>query len=121
MYNVYDLRVLIMDKLKEFKQNIFKHTVLRIVLPAIFFLAVTALFLILARDQAGNNKNGAYFFVYMAIVFFLFFLIYLLRLIKGKKVYVVRKKRKKEYRYINKTEYQQLLRSFDNTKIDYDT
>lgn len=56
----------------------------------------------------------------MAIVFFLFFLIYLLRLIKGKKVYVVRKK-KKEYRYINKTEYQQLLRSFDNTKIDYDT
>ena len=122
MYNVYDLRVANMDKqIMDFNRNILKHTVFRMILPTVFFLAVAVFFFVLAAVESGhNNKNSAQFYVFTAVVFLGFFLIYLIRLIKGEKVYRFRKTGRKVYRYLSKEEYRGMLRSYEKTKSTND-
>lgn len=103
-----------------FLKNIRRQTILRLILPAVCFFGVSAVFLsgaVLVRNQPnliteGQPENVAVFSFFAAALTFLFFIGFLIMILRKMKVYATSYRGKRRYRRISAQEYQDMTQAF---------
>jgi hypothetical protein len=99
-----------------FLKNIRRQTILRLILPAVCFFMVSAVFLsgaVLVRSQPnlitdGQPENVVIFSFFASALTFLFFIGFLIMILRKMKVYAISYRGKRRYRRISAKEYRDM-------------
>jgi len=101
---------------EDFIKNVSRNTVIRIVIPGLFFGFISIAFLLFAILYKELNVKQYYFFLYLFIFFFIFFLIFLQRIIYKNKVYSIKRRSVDRYYLISNKEYLEKISTYDTNQ-----